>query len=639
MIAAMWATVAVPAAVGAALAFAPPRAERWAATTAIVTSFLVLGLSVAVAGAQPAASVDFIAGNPFAVGVDFLTSVVMITVSVVATLVLIFSADEITEHRRRFFGLVLIFVAAVILTSTATTLTTVLFAWEVMGATSYALISLRWRDAHRVNAGNTAFLATRFADIGLYVATAALLAGLGSGVIAEAENLNGLWLHIATAGILLAALGKAAQLPFSFWLSRAMEGPTPVSALLHSAAMVAMGGYLLLRFQPLLATSGWGDDAAAWIGALTAVVMGLVAVAQSDLKQLLAASTSAQIGFIIVAAGVGSVAAGTMHFVAHAAVKAALFLAAGAWLSALGTKQLEALSGVGRRYPIIGVPFAAAGIALAGAPPLSLWWTKEEILGATLAASTPLFVIMIFATFLSAVYAIKAVVFVFRPLPVTAAYDTEEHGTRRVTTAMAAPVALLAAGAVALGVQVASPLVDRYDGALAHVALSTESWKVAVSLVGVAAGAAVALRRPAMPLPLPPVFRQWLHLEGMAHRLLVRPVMGLARLLARFDDRLIDGVVLGVAGGVMETGRWSAAVDDSVVDASVTAVARAGVVSGVGLRHVDDGVVDRAVEVTANAFSSGARVLRRVQTGQVHHYFAFAAIGGALAAALLVAVS
>src|SRR5512135_1550583 len=191
--------------------------------------------------------------------------------------------------------------------------------------------------------------------------------------------------------------------------------------------MVAAGGYLLLRLAPLLATSGWADSAAAWAGALTALLLGAVATAQRDLKQLLAASTCAQIGFVVLAAGAAGVAGGTMHLVAHAATKSLLFLAAGAWLTALGTKDLAALTGAARRFPLVGLTFTAGALALAGVPPLSLWLTKEEVLAAALHRSLALYAVGLSAAVLSAVYAGRALGFVLRPLTATATagYDAE----------------------------------------------------------------------------------------------------------------------------------------------------------------------------------------------------------------------
>src|SRR5699024_394797 len=274
-------------------------------------------------------------------------------------------------------------------------------------ATSYALIGFWWRDTDRVSAGLTAFLTTRTADLGLYLAAGAALAG-GAGMgLSELPAAESPWRHVVAAGILVAALGKAAQLPFSFWLSGAMKGPSPVSALLHSAAMVAMGGYLLLRVEPLLASTGWAGPAAAWIGLLTAVAMGIVALAQRDLKQLLAASTVAQMGFVVLAAGVGAVSGGAAQLVAHASTKALLFLAAGAWLTALGTEKLTELRGAGRRWPVVGVPARVGALALAGVALLSLWATKDAVLARALETSAWLYATGLVAAALSAAYSGK----------------------------------------------------------------------------------------------------------------------------------------------------------------------------------------------------------------------------------------
>ncbi|EUA27863.1 NADH-Ubiquinone/plastoquinone (complex I), various chains family protein [Mycobacterium xenopi 4042] len=230
------------------------------------------------------------------------------------------------------------------------------------GAASYALIGFWWRDQHRVSSGLIAFLTTRSADLGLYVAAGAALAGGAGLALADLPAASSGWREVVAVGVVVAALGKAAQLPFSFWLSRAMDGPSPVSALLHSAAMVAMGAYLLLRVEPLLAATGWVAATVAWVGVATAVLLGVVALAQRDLKQLLAASTAAQLGFVVMAAGVGTVSGGAAQLVAHASTKAGLFLAAGAWLSLLGSKQLDDLRAL-----------LAAGHSWVGVPVSRLW--------------------------------------------------------------------------------------------------------------------------------------------------------------------------------------------------------------------------------------------------------------------------
>ncbi|WP_305143039.1 proton-conducting transporter transmembrane domain-containing protein [Kocuria marina] len=335
------AVVVLPATVGAVLALT--RAERAAAPVAVATAAVTTVLAAVAALARPALAYPFVAGADFALEADALAALTLPMVAGVTLLVLVFAAGSIRAARPRFHGLMLLFAAAALTTVTAASLPALLFAWELMGATSYALIGFWWRDADRVSAGLTAFITTRTADLGLYVAAGAALAGGAGMALSALPAAESPWRHVIAAGILVAALGKAAQLPFSFWLSGAMKGPSPVSALLHSAAMVAMGGYLLLRVEPLLASTGWAGPAAAWIGAVTAVLMGFVALAQRELKQLLAASTVAQLGFVVLAAGVGAVSGGAAHLVAHASTKALLFLAAGAWLTALGTEELAAL--------------------------------------------------------------------------------------------------------------------------------------------------------------------------------------------------------------------------------------------------------------------------------------------------------
>ena len=382
-----WLLPAVPLAGGAGLAVAGMRVNRAAPAAGAGTAAVTLALACAAAALRPSGSAPLLAGVAVTFRVDGLSAVMVVTVAVVTLAVLVFAAGEFgpRENRGLFFGLMLLFAGAMLVTVTAATLPPLLMGWEVMGATSYALIGYWWREPRRVSAANTAFLTTRAADLGLYVAAGAAMAGgAGSLALASLPHATRPWLAVITVGVVLAALGKSAQLPFSFWLSRAMEGPSPVSALLHSATMVAAGAYLLLRLNPLLAASGWGAPVTAWAGAVTAVVLGLVAVAQADLKQLLAASTCAQVGFMMLAAGAGGVRAGTLQLVAHAATKSLLFLAAGAWLVALGTKQLPALRGAARRYPLVGVTFTIGAAVLAGWPPGSLWVAKDQVLAAAL---------------------------------------------------------------------------------------------------------------------------------------------------------------------------------------------------------------------------------------------------------------
>ncbi len=316
-----WLLPAVPLASGTVLAVAGMRATRAAPAAGTLTAAVTLALACAAAALRPAASAPLLTGIAATVRVDGLSAVLVVTVAAVTLAVLVFAAGEfeVRENRGRFYGLMLLFAGAMLVTVIAATLPLLLMGWEAMGAASYALIGYWWREPRRVTAASTAFLTTRAADLGLYVAAGAAMAGgVGSLALAALPHAARPWLAVITAGVVLAAFGKSAQLPFSFWLSRAMEGPSPVSALLHSATMVAAGAYLLLRTHPLLVASGWGAPVTAWAGAVTALALGLVAVAQADLKQLLAASTCAQVGFMVLAAGAGGIRGGVMQLVCAA---------------------------------------------------------------------------------------------------------------------------------------------------------------------------------------------------------------------------------------------------------------------------------------------------------------------------------
>jgi NADH-quinone oxidoreductase subunit L len=613
-----WLLPAVPLAAGAVLAATGRRVNAAAPWIGVAAAAVTLALACAAAAARPAAAAPLFAGIPAAVGVDGLSAVMVVMVAAVTLAVLVFAAGDLGpgENLGRFFGLMLVFAGAMLITVTATTLALLLMGWEVMGAASYALIGYWWRQPRRVGAANVAFLTTRAADLGLYLAAGAALAGgVGGLAMARLAGASPPWLDVIMAGILAAALGKSAQLPFSFWLSRAMEGPSPVSALLHSATMVAAGGYLLLRVQPLLAASGWGFPVAAWAGAVTALALGLVAVAQDDLKQLLAASTCAQIGFVVLAAGASGVAGGMMQLVAHAAVKSLLFLGAGAWLTALGTRKLAALRGAARRYPLVGTAFTVGAVALAGLPPASLWVTKDEVLAAALRHGPALYGTGLAAAVVSAVYAIKALWYVWQPVSAGAAagYDTEQPGTRRVARVAAAPLLVLAVPAAALGVLalpgIAGPLRDTLGAAREPAAAW---WQLTLSAVLAVAASVATWRRAPAGVPVPAAvtgwLARWLDLERAADLLVTRPVLALARLLAAFDDRVLDRVPAAIARGTLALAGAAARADDADVDGLVRQVAA-------GARRL-------------------GQLARRPQTGQLHTYYIQAVV--AFAALVLV---
>ncbi len=609
--------LALPVVAGLLLVLLAGRREGWpVAGTGLAVAAGTLALGAEVATTRPAVSVPFTSGLAFGLGVDGLSVALVLTVAATTLLVLLAAAGEATLRRGRFVGVVLIFAGAMLLTVTATTLPALLAGWEVMGATSWVLIAHRRRDPAAGPAATTAFLTTRAADVGLYVAAGAALAGgVGTLALADLPRAAPGWLTVVVVGVVVAALGKSAQLPFSSWLSGAMVGPSPVSALLHSATMVAAGAYLLVRLAPLLAATGWAGPTVAWIGGATAVVLGLVATVARDLKQLLAASTCATVGTMVLGAGIGgspgatgSPAPTVALLVAHAAVKSLLFLAAGAWLVTLRTRDLAALRGAARRHRVVGVTFTVGALALAGVPPLSLWWTKDAILTAAPEGAGALVVLGQLGAVLSAVAATHALWFVWRPARGLV------RPTRRTPRPIMSALVVLAVPAAALGVVgFVTGLVPRADAGtllssgmliLAAVAATWLLHSRPVRRRGAWAARETGLARAA---------RAWWGLDAATRTVVVRPALALAAALDRADAALDRGVH-AVAGGVLGA---------------------AAAVEGRGEPGVR-GVVDA---VTGSARRLGD-LARRPQTGQVHQYYAqsLTALGvvGALAVVLVV---
>jgi len=617
--------VAVPILTGIGLLAAGRPAGRIAAPLAIAGAAVTLVLAVLAAAGRPATSMPLLAGIDAGLAVDGLSAVMVLVVTAVALGVTVFAAAEM-DAPHRFFGLLLVFVGAMLVTVTATNLLTLLGGWEVMGAMSYALIAHHWTQPRPPASGVVAFLVTRTADVGLYLAAGAALAGgVGTLAIAQLPQAGTGWRDLLTAGLVIAALGKSAQLPFSFWLSRAMDGPSPVSALLHSATMVAAGGYLLLRVEPLLSGSGWAGPLVAWVGATTVVLLGLVALAQTDLKQLLAASTCSQLGFIVLAAGAGGTAGGTLQLVAHAATKSLLFLVAGAWLTALGTRQLASLRGAARRWPLVGLLFAVGALSLAGVPPLSIFFGKDAVLAAAAAASPALYVAGLVGVVVSAAYSSSALVAVLGRAPAgDPGYDTEQPGTRQVPRLAALPLVPLAIGAAVLGV--AAEPVRAALGAFGEPsptpleALVSGVLSAAVVLA-VLLPARAALRGAALLPELPGLVRAgarvgplpaWLGLERMAIAGVAAPTMALARALSAFDERVVDGAVWATAATVRSAAGLAAGRVDARISAAVRGVGGAGRALG--------------------------RLARRPQTGLLHQYYAQAVGALAVLALFLVLV-
>jgi NADH-quinone oxidoreductase subunit L len=547
----------------------------------------------ATSGASASASLPFLPGFPILLAGGPLTATLALLVATVATAVLTYAVGYMAHdpERVRFFGTMLFFVAAMELLVLSGDWITLLAGWEMIGFASYLLIGF-WHDRAGVpGAAMRAFLYTRSADLGLYLAAFLLIGVAGTSEISATLATTGTPALIAGLLLLVAAMGKSAQVPMQDWLMRAMAGPTPVSSLLHSATLVAAGAILLIRAAPML--PGGALLAVGLVGGITTVVTGMMALAERDLKRLLAASTASQYGLMLVAVGAGAPVAALLHLIAHAAIKSSLFLGAGIFQHDRDSTAFDALSGAGRSRPGVFAGVAISALALAGLPPMAAYVSKDAILAAALAspAAPWLLPLALVGSLLTGTYMGRALKLLWagtasgRPTPVPL---------------MAAGMGALVALAVVLGAGF-GPLE-----AMLGAEPGAKPWIVpvmglTVGLVGLALGWSLA---PARLLgPLLSVAQGGFSVAGGMDRLIARPALALAALCERFEAWLF---------------------------ATVLSVGRAGLKMGEAVRRTDGEAIDGMIfGLVDRAISLGARA-RRLQSGFIHRELALTVTGVAL---------
>ncbi len=644
-------------AAGATIALAGPRSRKGLSLLGGGAMGLALLLSATAVLADGRASVGWGGALTLTAGFVPLSAAVALLVPFVGLAVVLYAA--LVEHEadlRRLVGLHLVFAGGMLLVLAADDLLLLLIGWEVIGATSWALIAHDWRRGETVGSAAWAFLLTRAGDVGLFVAVMALFTATESFAFAAIAELTGLPLVLVLAGVLVSAAAKAGQVPFSPWLFRAMDAPTSVSAFLHAAALVAAGAYLVARVEPL-APAGWFGGAAVAVGLATALAGGVVAVLQNHVKRLLAASTSAHLGLMFAAAGAGFPALAILHLLAHGALKAALFLTAGTAARLRGTYAMDRLR-VGRALPVMAAISLAPTLALAGIPPLGGAFTKDKIVAALAEPSLWLAVLPALAGGLSAAYAVRFRLLVFGAGP-------EAPAERLPPGSALWPDVLLAALTIGLSVLWIPAVADRAAALLGGALPPGSAADLALSLALVAAGAVLGITL-ARHLPrlgtegLAAAAADWLGLPALIERAVIHPFRRLARLLGRADDGLLDGAVRGLARRGRALAAGFSTVDDRVLDRTIACLASIGEVLAAALATVDDRVLDRGIAAVAAAsgrlaragdrvgeritdglasgtaflLSVSGRDLRRTQTGLAHQYLAV--LSGGLAVAVLV---
>src|SRR2546423_6463876 len=386
---------------------------------------------------------------PFGFALDNLSKTMLVLVSGVGSLIHIYSLGYMRhdEGKSRYFAALSLFMFAMLGIVLSNNFVMLFIFWELVGFTSYVLIG-HWfeRDA-AADAANKAFITTRIGDFGFMVGILMVWASTGSVVCTEiASRLSIMashraFLRIAVLLIFCGAVGKSAQFPLHVWLPDAMEGPTPVSALIHAATMVAAGVYMLVRVGFIIQVSQIALLVIAWVGTITAVLAALIATQQNDIKRILAYSTLSQLGYMVMAVGLASNEAAMFHLFTHAFFKALLFLAAGSVIVMLHHEQnIWKMGGLRHRLPITFAAFGAGALALIGCPPFSGFFSKDTILAVAYERNMPIFVVGLLTAFLTAFYVIRMLVIVFFGNPRS---DTAREG-RESPPVMTMPLIVLA---------------------------------------------------------------------------------------------------------------------------------------------------------------------------------------------------
>jgi NADH-quinone oxidoreductase subunit L len=386
---------------------------------------------------------------PLGLTLDQLSRTMAVLVSGVGALIHIYSLGYMRddEGKPRYFAALSFFMFAMLGIVLANNFVMLFMFWELVGFSSYVLIGHWFYRNAPADAAKKAFITTRIGDFGFMVGILMVWMATGSVVFTEvAPRMSGLTNHptfltIAALLVFCGAVGKSAQFPLHVWLPDAMEGPTPISALIHAATMVAAGVYMLVRVAFVVQSSQTALLVIAWIGTITAVMAALIATQQSDIKRILAYSTLSQLGYMVMAVGLASDDAAMFHLFTHAFFKALLFLAAGSVIVMLHHEQnVWKMGGLARKLPITFATFAVGALALIGCPPFSGFFSKDAILALGYERNVPIFAVALFTALLTAFYVMRMLVIVFFGKPRS---DTARE-SRESPPVMTVPLIVLA---------------------------------------------------------------------------------------------------------------------------------------------------------------------------------------------------
>jgi NADH-quinone oxidoreductase subunit L len=513
----------------------------------------------------------------FSVLIDPLSTMMMLIVSGVGFLIVAYSIGYMDGDReeRRYFAYMALFVFSMLLLVQGGNLLLLLAGWGMVGLSSYLLIGFWHERPSAIAAAKKAFVMNAVGDATMALALFLVLQRTGTLSFAALGDVHGSWaVNLVALGLLGGAVAKSAQLPLQTWLPDAMEGPTPVSALIHAATMVTAGVYLIVRTHVIFEAAPKVQDLAAGLGAATLLLAGLIALVQVDIKRVIAYSTMSQVGYMFLAVGLGAYANGMFHLMTHAFFKALLFMAAGIVIHALAAEQdIRKMGGLRQLMPRTYWAFLIGALALVGIPPFAGFFSKDPIIASAMASGAygyVLWVVALAGAFLTGVYTFRMLFLVFWGEP--SAFVREHfHALKNdvVGVSMGATVGVLAVLSVIGGWLQWAPFWDPVDTWLETVAaplVSPSDWQDAVSsilAVGLgAAGIGVAwllygVKR--RPVPRSAFWQRLLehkfYFDEAYDAVFYRPAVWLARALGRYVEQpLIAGSTREVGEETQEVG-------------------------------------------------------------------------------------
>ena len=514
--------------------------------------------------------------------VDPLSIFMMLVVSGIGSLIVAYSIGYMdgSDEERRYFVYMTLFVFSMLLLVEGGNFLILLAGWGLVGLASYLLIGFDHDRPSAIAAAKKAFVMNAFGDATMALALFVLIAETGTldylGVFGALDGLGGTTTTLVALGLLGGAVAKSAQIPLHTWLPDAMEGPTPVSALIHAATMVTAGVYMLVRLHPVFESAEAVQDLAAALGAVTLVAAGLIALVQTDIKRVIAYSTMSQIGYMFLGAGLAAYGNAMFHLMTHAFFKALLFLAAGIVIHGLlGEQDMRKMGGLRALMPRAWLAMLVGGLALAGIPPLSGFFSKDSVLASALASGGTFGYVLwaagLAGAFLTGLYTFRMLFIVFGGEP--SAYVREHlHKPERGEgpLSMTSTVAVLAVLAVIGGwIQIAGlwePLTAFLEESAPERLHQTLTQDLVTSVLAVSLGVAgiaiawffySARRRPVpRAAALQTLFERKFYFDEAYDFVFYRPAAAVARALRRgLEEPVIGGSLAGLAGGTRRAGR------------------------------------------------------------------------------------